>query len=80
MLEVSICRSAVVDAIVGQSRLAVNFHGQANHAGTTPMNLRRDALAGAAEWIVRGRTAWPAPPRTCVATVGRIEVPSGAAT
>jgi allantoate deiminase len=41
----------VVDAIAGQSRCDLTFVGQANHAGTTPMNLRRDALAGAAEWI-----------------------------
>jgi allantoate deiminase len=43
----------VVDGIVGQSRLRVTFTGQANHAGTTPMPLRRDALAAAAEWIAR---------------------------
>jgi len=42
---------AVVDAIVGQSRRALTFEGHANHAGTTPMNLRHDALAAAAEWI-----------------------------
>ncbi|HWY75712.1 MAG TPA: hydantoinase/carbamoylase family amidase, partial [Verrucomicrobiae bacterium] len=42
----------VVEAIVGQNRLEFTFSGQANHAGTTPMNLRRDALAAAAEWIV----------------------------
>ena len=42
---------AVVEAIAGQSRYRVNFTGSANHAGTTPMHLRRDALAGAAEWI-----------------------------
>lgn len=41
----------VVEAIVGQSRLEFTFTGQANHAGTTPMNLRHDALTGAAEWI-----------------------------
>ncbi|HEY3624932.1 MAG TPA: allantoate amidohydrolase [Terracidiphilus sp.] len=41
----------VVSRIVGQTRLSVEFAGQANHAGTTPMLLRRDALAGAAEWI-----------------------------
>jgi len=41
----------VVDGIVGQSRLTLVFEGQANHAGTTPMALRRDALAAAAEWI-----------------------------
>ncbi len=41
----------VVEAIAGQSRLEFAFVGHANHAGTTPMNLRHDALAGAAEWI-----------------------------
>ncbi len=42
---------AVVSGIVGQTRLGLRFTGQANHAGTTPMNLRRDALAAAAEWM-----------------------------
>ena len=42
---------AAVTGIVGQTRLSIEFAGQANHAGTTPMHLRRDALAGAAEWI-----------------------------
>ena len=42
----------VVSRIVGQTRLSLEFAGQANHAGTTPMHLRRDALGGAAEWIV----------------------------
>ena len=41
----------VVEAIAGQSRYRTEFAGAANHAGTTPMHLRRDALAGAAEWI-----------------------------
>ena len=41
----------VVETIVGQSRFEVRFTGRANHAGTTPMYLRHDALAGAAEWI-----------------------------
>ena len=41
----------VVEAIAGQSRLEVRFTGKANHAGATPMHLRQDALAGAAEWI-----------------------------
>jgi allantoate deiminase len=42
---------AAVTAIAGQTRLTLEFRGHANHAGTTPMRLRRDALAGAAEWI-----------------------------
>src|SRR5271170_7118469 len=41
-----------VEAIAGQSRLEFTFVGRSNHAGTTPMSLRQDALAGAAEWIV----------------------------
>ena len=42
---------AAVDAIAGQSRLEFIFCGRSNHAGTTPMHLRRDALAAAAQWI-----------------------------
>jgi allantoate deiminase len=41
----------VVSAIAGQIRGRITFRGKAGHAGTTPMNLRQDALAGAAEWI-----------------------------
>ena len=41
----------VVSSIAGQSRVHVGFRGEAGHAGTVPMPLRRDALAGAAEWI-----------------------------
>jgi allantoate deiminase len=41
----------IVDAIAGQSRLTLTFRGHANHAGTTPMSLRKDALAAASEWI-----------------------------
>ena len=42
----------IVTAIAGQSRLMVEFTGHANHAGTTPMHLRKDAVAAAAEWIL----------------------------
>ncbi len=60
----------IVEAIAGQSRVAVSFFGETNHAGTTPMNLRRDALAGAAEWILaveeRAKST-----EGLVATVGR---------
>jgi allantoate deiminase len=41
----------VVEAIAGQSRLEFIFIGSVNHAGTTPMNRRHDAIAAAAEWI-----------------------------
>jgi allantoate deiminase len=42
----------VVSAIAGQSRLWVTFEGRAGHAGTSPMELRRDALPAAAELIL----------------------------
>ena len=42
----------LVEGIVGQSRLRVRFVGAAGHAGTTPMALRRDALAGASEFVL----------------------------
>ncbi len=42
----------VVTAIVGQSRLGVTFEGRAGHAGTMPMDHRRDALCGAAELVL----------------------------
>jgi allantoate deiminase len=67
----------VVEAIAGQSRLEATFVGRANHAGTTPMDLRYDALAGAAEWITEvERMARSVP--GLVATVGSVEVKPGA--
>jgi allantoate deiminase len=68
---------AIVDAIVGQTRADVIFTGAAGHAGTTPMTARRDAVAGAAEWITEvEREARQTP--GLVATVGRIEAQPGA--
>ena len=67
----------VVEAIAGQSRVEFTFVGHANHAGTTPMNLRRDALAAAAEWIgaVEHRALSTF---GLVATVGAIQAKPGA--
>lgn len=45
----------IVSAIAGQRRLAIRFKGVAGHAGTTPMAMRRDAFAAAAEFSVRFR-------------------------
>jgi len=67
----------VVDAIVGQSRFEVAFEGEANHAGTTPMHLRHDALAAAAEWI-NTVEAYAAHPNRVIATVGKMNVSPGA--
>lgn len=69
---------AVVDVIAGQTRVNVGLTGAAGHAGTTPMTLRRDALAGAAVWITEvEREALTTP--GLVATAGRISVEPGAA-
>jgi allantoate deiminase len=67
----------IVQAIVGQSRRRITFLGCAGHAGTSPMDTRRDALVGAAEFITRIERL----PLTCPglrATVGSIEVKPGA--
>ena len=68
---------ASVDSIAGQSRLEFTFHGRSNHAGTTPMHLRRDALAAAAEWITAVENCARSVPGL-VATVGKIEAKPGA--
>lgn len=68
---------AAVEAIVGQTRMALTFVGRPNHAGTTPMHLRHDAVAAAAEWILCvERTAQNTP--ELVATVGQVETKPGA--
>jgi allantoate deiminase len=67
----------VVSGIVGLRFFNVTFSGQANHAGTTPMNLRRDALTAAAEWMVRLEGFARATPGL-VATVGMISAAPGA--
>jgi allantoate deiminase len=69
---------AAVEAIAGQSRLEFTFLGRANHAGTTPMHLRCDAIAGAAEWIGRVEHLAREVPGL-VATVGKFEAKPGAA-
>jgi len=67
----------VVTAIAGQTRFNLIFVGLAGHAGTTPMHLRRDALAAAAEFVLAAeRLALETP--GLVATVGELGIPTGA--
>jgi allantoate deiminase len=63
----------VVTAIAGQSRFAITFTGVAGHAGTVPMDLRCDALVGAAEFIGWVDTYARHEPGL-VATVGQVDV------
>jgi beta-ureidopropionase / N-carbamoyl-L-amino-acid hydrolase len=68
----------VVEGIVGIHWWDVTIEGVANHAGTTPMNRRRDALLSAAELVLAvNRVATTLPGRQ-VATVGRIRAEPGA--
>jgi allantoate deiminase len=62
----------VVTAIAGQSRLQVEFQGTAGHAGTVPMELRHDALAGAADLVLAAERCG------VLATVGKLAVEPGA--
>lgn len=66
----------LVEAIAAQARLEFVFLGNANHAGTTPMHLRHDAIAAAAEWIVTVECTAQSQPGL-VATVGQIEAKPG---
>src|SRR3569833_621919 len=62
----------IVTAIAGQSRIRVEFRGDAGHAGTVPMSLRHDALAGAAELVLAAEQCG------VTATAGKLEVAPGA--
>ncbi|MCS6765971.1 MAG: allantoate amidohydrolase [Candidatus Protistobacter heckmanni] len=67
----------IVTAISGATRLMVEVEGMAGHAGTTPMNMRQDAAAAAAEIVlaVEKRCSGKA---GLVGTVGQLGVPNGA--
>jgi allantoate deiminase len=69
---------AVVSAIAGQSRHRVRVTGEAGHAGTVPMALRRDALAAAAEMVLAVEAAARDGRASLVATVGEIFARPGA--
>ena len=72
-------RLGVVHSIGGSTRLEMTFVGSADHSGATPMRLRRDALAGASEFVVEVERK-AANYTTTVATVGRLEVFPGSLT
>lgn len=67
----------IVTAIVGQIRMTIQVIGSSNHAGTTPMKMRKDALAGAAEMVAITEQLALEAGEPLVATVGRLEVKRG---
>ena len=88
-LEIHIEQSTVLDAggldigavegIVGIRRFRVTVSGFANHAGTTAMRIRRDALVAASRFVAAVHDETLARPGRQVATVGFIEAHPGAA-
>lgn len=69
----------VVTSIVGLCGAIVEFTGQADHAGTTPMSQRRDALAAAADFLTRLPPLAAAVSTAAVITCGLIRVEPGGA-
>jgi allantoate deiminase len=65
-------RIGVVEAIAGIKQMIVTIEGSADHAGTTPMNLRRDAMQGAVRIIAGVETVARQEGEGGVATVGQI--------
>lgn len=77
VLEESGARLGIVEAIAAPTRFRLTLTGRADHSGATPMGLRRDALAGAADVILaveRNATAVPG----VVGTVGTLRLEPGA--
>lgn len=64
----------IVETIAGQRRLKFEVTGEANHAGTTPMDMRRDALEGVSMMIQALRQEAVRIGAPLIATVGRLEV------
>lgn len=69
----------VVEAIVGVRRTRIIFRGQADHAGTTPMERRRDAFLAAADYALHARdTVVARGSRVSVTNIGVVQVHPGA--
>ncbi len=64
----------VVTGVVGQYRFAVNIIGRPNHAGTTPMHMRKDALVAASQIVLAVNQLAVETPGDQVATVGFLQV------
>jgi len=78
VLEKAGLRIGGVEGIVGIRRWNAVVRGAANHAGTTPMDQRRDALLGAAALVQAVNEVVTSIPGSQVATVGRIQANPGA--
>ena len=70
--------AGIVSAIAGQKNIEIEFTGRAGHAGTEPMNMRRDALCAAAKFISGVEKYASKAKRNIVATIGKIHIPDAA--
>ncbi|MFZ1807431.1 MAG: Zn-dependent hydrolase [Cyclobacteriaceae bacterium] len=68
----------VVEGIVGIKEWIVTFQGKANHAGTTPMDQRQDAMLAAAKFVLETNSIARSIPGRQVATNGKIKAEPGA--
>ncbi|MFN8529309.1 MAG: M20 family metallo-hydrolase [Anaerolineae bacterium] len=76
-LERAHCPIGIVTGIVGRKTTRISFLGQAGHSGTTDMYKRRDALRGAALFIVRAHDAMRARYGDGIFNCGDVEVRPG---
>ncbi len=67
----------VVNSIFGRRAMHIKFYGRSDHAGTTPLHLRADSLAAAAEFIVKAKQTVQEKFPDCVLTCGNIKVKHG---
>lgn len=74
VLETARKEIGIVQGVVGMQREAIKITGQANHAGTTPMDIRQDALVAAAQVVLAVKNIAHQMPSQPVATVGYLEV------
>lgn len=70
---------SAVKAIAGRKQIEIIFEGKAGHAGTIPMEYRKDALCGASEFILAAEEYAEPARRNVLVTVGRISVKQAAA-
>jgi N-carbamoyl-L-amino-acid hydrolase len=78
ILEKENLQIGIVEGIVGIVDWEVTVEGFANHAGTTPMDLRKDALIAASRFIIMVNEVIKSYPGNQVGTVGKIAVLPGA--
>ncbi len=74
VLEMAQTQIGVVQGVVGLQRYQIHITGRPNHAGTTPMDQRQDALVAAAQVVLAVNRLATNPPGARVATVGALQV------